>query len=231
MHVLIVEDEPMVARRLKRLTRLILGDNARIDHADRLTGAHERLFDEGIDILLLDLNLRGEDGFDLLRTSVSGRFHTIVVSAHTDRAIEAFELGVLDFVGKPFGRERLVEAFQRVRTPSERSHPSAKYLAVRKHGNTVLIDIDRVHYLEAAGAYTELILHDGTTELHDKSLGRLVTLLPEDFVRIHRSYVARLSTIAYLRAHEGSRYDVQLDDGTTLPTGRTRVQSLRDRLL
>jgi DNA-binding LytR/AlgR family response regulator len=88
-----------------------------------------------------------------------------------------------------------------------------------------------VYYLEAAGAYSKLVLRDGTTELHDKSLGRLAALLPDDFLRIHRSHVARLSTIDRLRTHEGSRYDVCLDDGTTLPVGRTRVDALRERLL
>lgn len=231
MHVLIVEDEPMVTRRLRRFAESILEEDVRIDTAEQLESARDTLFDRDIDILLLDLNLHGADGFDLLKASVSGRFHTIVVSAYTERAIEAFELGVLDFVGKPFGRERLAEAFRRLRTPEKRGDPPAKYLAVRKGGDTVLIDVERVHYLQAAGAYSELILRDGTTELHDKPLGRLAALLPEDFVRLHRSHVARLSTIDRLQAHEGSRYDVVLEDGTTLPVGRTRVESLRDRLL
>jgi DNA-binding LytR/AlgR family response regulator len=231
MHVLIVEDEPMVARRLKRLTRSIFEEDVRIEAADRLGSARDRLFEGTVDVLLLDLNLHGEDGFDLLKTSASGPFHTIVVSAYTDRAIEAFELGVLDFVGKPFGRERLAEAFRRLRRPDARSEPPAQYLAVRKGGDVVLVDVERVHYLQAAGSYSELVLRDGTTQLHDKSLSRLVALLPEDFVRIHRSYVARLSTIDRLQAHEGSRYDVVLADGTTLPVGRTRVETLRDRLL
>jgi Response regulator of the LytR/AlgR family len=231
MHVLIVEDEPMVARRLRRLTESILEKDVRIDAAEQLAAARDTLFDRDIDVLLLDLNLHGEDGFDLLETSVSGGFHTIVVSAYTERAIEAFELGVLDFVGKPFGRERLAEAFRRIETPETRGTPPVKYLAVRKGGDTVLIDLERVHYLQAAGSYSELVFQDGTTELHDKSLGRLVALLPEDFIRIHRSYVARLSDTQRLRAHEGTRYDVVLGDDTTLPVGRTRVDQIRDRLL
>lgn len=231
MDVLIVEDEPMVARRLRRFTESILNEDVQIEVAERVDDARDTLLDREIDVLLLDLNLRGEDGFDLLETSVSGRFHTIVVSAHTDRAIEAFELGVLDFVGKPFGRERLAEAFRRLRAPDTRSDPPARYLAVRKGGDVVLVDVDRVRRLEATGSYSELVLTDGTTELHDKPLGRLIVLLPDDFVRLHRSHAARLSIIDRLRTHEGSRYEVVLGDGTTLPVGRTRVDALRDRLL
>lgn len=231
MHVLIVEDEPMVARRLRRFTESILREDVRIDTAEQLAAARDTLFDRDIDVLLLDLNLHGADGFDLLKTSVSGGFHTIVVSAYTERAIEAFELGVLDFVGKPFGRERLVEAFQRIRSPEYRDAPKARHLAVREGGDVKLVGVDQVRYLQAAGSYTELVLQDGGTELHNKSLSRLVTLLPEDFVRIHRSYVARLSNIERLRAHEGTRYDVVLGDDTTLPVGRTRVDQIQDRLL
>lgn len=231
MHVLIVEDEPMVARRLQRFTESILEEDVCIDAAEQPEAARDTLFEEEVDVLLLDLNLRGEDGFDLLKTSVSGSFHTIVVSAYTDRAIEAFELGVLDFVGKPFGRERLAEAFRRIKAPETRSAPPAKRLAVRKGGDVVLIDVGRVRRVQAAGSYSELILTGGTTELHDKPLSRLAALLPEDFVRIHRSHIARLSMIDRLRAHEGSRYDVRLDDGTTLPVGRTRIEALRGRLL
>jgi DNA-binding LytR/AlgR family response regulator len=235
MHVLIVEDEPMVARRLRRFTESILEEileeDVCIDAAEQLEAARDTFFEEDIDALLLDLNLRGEDGFDLLKTSVSGSFHTIVVSAYTDRAIEAFELGVLDFVGKPFGRERLAEAFRRIKAPETRSAPPAKRLAVRKGGDVVLIDVGQVRRVQAAGSYSELILTGGTTELHDKPLSRLTALLPEDFFRIHRSHVARLSMIDRLRAHEGSRYDIRLNDGTTLPVGRTRVDTLRERLL
>jgi DNA-binding LytR/AlgR family response regulator len=232
MRLLIVEDEPMIARRIERLTRAVFADEPlHIDTADRLADARDTLAEADLDVLLLDLNLQGEDGFDLLKTSVAGSFHTIVISAYTDRAIEAYELGVLDFIGKPFGRERLAEAFRRLRTPAERDAPPARYLAVRTGGAVKLVGLDRVRYLQAAGSYSELVLDDGATELHDKSLTRLVALLPDDFVRIHRSYVARLSTVERLQAREGSRYHVRLDDGTTLPVGRTRVDQLRERLV
>jgi len=231
MHVLIVEDEPVIARRIARLTRSILDDaDLAIETAGHLDAAQAALDRDDIDLLFLDLNLHGADGFDLLKTSVAGAFHTIVISAYTDRAIEAFELGVLDFIGKPFGRERLAQALRRLRTDA-RTDPSARYLAVRTNRRVTLIDVERVHYLQGAGSYSELVLRDGSTELHDKPLKRLVTLLPSDFVRIHRSYVVRMSAVAHFHTREGSRYAVELHDGTTLPVGRTRVDAVRDRLV
>ena len=231
MRILIVEDEPIIARRIARLTRSILDEaDLVVETAEAFDAAQDALFDGAIDLLFLDLNLHGADGFDLLRSSVAGAFHTIVISAYTDRAIEAFELGVLDFIGKPFGRERLAHALQRLRTDA-RTDPPARYLAVRTSSRITLIGVERVHYLQGAGSYSELVLRDGSTELHDKPLKRLVTVLPDDFVRIHRSYVVRMSTVAHFRAREGSRYAVELHDGTTLPVGRTRVDAVRDRLV
>jgi len=230
VRILIVEDEPIIARRTARLTRSILGEaNLTIETAEQLDAAHDALRADDIELLFLDLNLHGADGFDLLKASVAGAFHTIVISAYTDRAIEAFELGVLDFIGKPFGRERLAQALRRLRTDA-RTDPPARYLAVRTGGRVTLIDVERVHYLQGAGSYSELVLRDGSTELHDKSLKRLVTLLPGDFVRIHRSYVVRVSAVAHVHSREGSRYAVELRDGTMLPVGRTRIDAVRQRL-
>jgi len=230
VRILIVEDEPIIARRTARLTRSILDEaNLTIETAEQLDAAHDALRADDIELLFLDLNLHGADGFDLLKASVAGAFHTIVISAYTDRAIEAFELGVLDFIGKPFGRERLAQALRRLRTDA-RTDPPARYLAVRTGGRVTLIDVERVHYLQGAGSYSELVLRDGSTELHDKSLKRLVTLLPGDFVRIHRSYVVRVSAVAHVHSREGSRYAVELRDGTMLPVGRTRIDAVRQRL-
>ena len=231
MRILIVEDEPIIARRIARLTRSILDDaDLSIETAAQLDTAHDALLERDIDLLFLDLNLHGADGFDLLKTSVAGSFHIIVISAYTDRAIEAFELGVLDFIGKPFGRERLARALQRLHTDA-RTAPPARYLAVRTSGRVTLVDVERVRYLQGAGSYSELVLRDGSTELHDKTLKRLVTLLPNDFVRIHRSYVVRMSAVTHFHTREGSRYAVELHDGTTLPVGRTRVEAVRNRLV
>ena len=89
MRVLVVEDEAVVARRLRRLVGEILGaELERLDVIDHLGDAIDRVFETPYDLVFLDLALHGDDGFELLRHAVSGAFHTIVVSAHTDRALE-----------------------------------------------------------------------------------------------------------------------------------------------
>jgi two-component system response regulator LytT len=231
MRVLIVEDEPLLAQRLERFCREILGGRLEsVRLAALFSEASARLDESPIDLLLLDLNLHGRDGMELLKSSVAGSFHTIVVSANTEQALRAFEFGVIDFVPKPFSKERLAQALARVTERDGRAGCAAKYLAVRKYGKVELVAIDRVLYVEGAGAYAELVLDDGKRELHDKTLEKLHALLPPVFERIHKSYVVRWSAVKALHAQEGSHYEAELRNGLRLPVGRTRYKELREKL-
>lgn len=231
MRVLIVEDEPLLAQRLERFCRELLGDRLEsLRVANLFSEASARLDESPIDLLLLDLNLHGRDGMELLAAAAAGSFHTIVVSANTDQALRAFEYGVLDFVPKPFSPERLAQALRRATEREGRCAGAAKFLAVRKHGKVELVPIDRVLYVQGAGAYAELVLDDGHRELHDKTLEKLHALLPPVFERVHKSYIVRMNAVKALHAHEGSHYEIELKSGPRLPVGRTRYKELREKL-
>ncbi|RXK53752.1 response regulator transcription factor [Oleiharenicola lentus] len=232
MKLVLIEDEPLVAQRLERFCREVLGAGLeRLHRASSFDEAAAWLAENTVDVVLLDLNLEGQDGMELLKRSVASSFHTVIVSANTDRALEAFQYGVLDFVPKPFTRERLAQALSRVRGPVTRAGQAARNLAVKKAGRIELVPVDDVLYVQGAGNYSELVLADGRRELHDKTLERLEALLPEDFERTHKSYLVRLSAIKALHASEGSHYELELKNGTCLPVGRTRYKELRERLL
>jgi two-component system response regulator LytT len=231
VRVLIVEDEPLLAQRLERFCGEILGGKLEaIRVASVFSEAAARLDEAPIDLLLLDLNLHGRDGMELLKASVAESFHTIVVSANTDQALRAFEYGVIDFVPKPFSKERLAAALARVTARDGRTAGASKFLAVKKYGNVALVPIDRILYVEGAGAYAELVLDDGKRELHDKTLEKLHALLPPVFERIHKSYVVRWTAVKALHASEGSHYEAELKNGQCLPVGRTRYKELREKL-
>ncbi len=230
MRILIVEDEVLVRQRLLRLASEIAGQRARFDAVGTLEDADERLKTKAYDGLLLDLNLEGEDGFLLLRRALAGAYHTVVVSAYSDRAMEAFALGVLDFVAKPFSRERLSLALERLLGVAQFQPGRARWLAVWRAQSTALVAVADVLYAKAAGESSELILRAGRTEIHDKSLQRLSELLPPDFFRCHRSFLVNLSAIGEFKAFAGSRYALILHDGTELPVGRSQVARLRGLL-
>ena len=224
---MIVEDESRIAKRVERMTRDILGNTLQsLTHINTLQEALTFIENNPLDLLLLDLNLNGEDGFDLLTTAVSESFHTIVISAYKDQAILAFEYGVLDFVPKPFDRDRLEKAFNR-RMRKEKLETKVKYLAVKQRQRIQLIPIDEVLYIKGAGAYTELFLSGGKKELHDKSLERLEQLLSPTFERIHKSYLVKISEVKGITVNSGSKYMAELKNGAFIPVGRTRYKEIK----
>ncbi|MBN2399557.1 MAG: response regulator, partial [Candidatus Aminicenantes bacterium] len=114
MRILIIEDEPPIAKYIERCTRSLLkGHIRRIDAVHTLEDARHYLRKNRIDLCLLDLNLSGTDGYELLKQALAMPFQSIIISAHAEKAVTAFEYGVVDFVPKPFTVERLQKAFDR----------------------------------------------------------------------------------------------------------------------
>ncbi len=231
MNILIVEDERVAARRLERLIRDVLGEKATSIHCvETLRNSEQFLSKNSIDLLFLDLNLNGRNGFDLLKSVVSESFQTIIVSANIDRAIEAYEYGVLDFVPKPFDKNRLIKAFERLEQRDTRVHHAAKMLVVRNQGHLQIVPVEQIQYLKGAGDYAEIHLHNGSTLLHNKSLEALKKVLPDSFMRIHKSYITDLNYISNLHIYGGGKYECELKDGSVLPVSRTRYKELMNFL-
>ncbi len=228
MKLLIIEDESRIAKRIERMTREILGKNlTSLTHINTLQEALKFIERNTLDLVLLDLNLNGESGFDLLTTAVAESFHTIIISAYKDQAITAFEYGVLDFVPKPFNRERLLQAFDRAMAKERPAANKTKLLAVKKRGRIQLMPLEDLLYAKGAGAYTELFMTDGARELHDKSLDKLEQLLSPAFERIHKSYLVRMSEVRGISVASGSKYMAELKNGTIIPIGRTRYKDIK----
>ncbi|MFP3944187.1 MAG: LytR/AlgR family response regulator transcription factor [Alphaproteobacteria bacterium] len=224
MNILIVEDEAVIARRLERLLLACLNGEGQCRIAGCLEEARA-LAGEDLDLVFLDLNLDGRDGFELLRESVSRPWHTVVVSAHTERALEAFELGVLDFVPKPFTGARLRQSLMRARkAPGARGR--ANVLFVRTHRGIETVRVQEIVSIAAAGDYSELRLAGGRRLLHDKSLTRLEQVLPGDFLRVHRAHIANMRFFTRTR---GSG-ELELGPDTVLPVSRRRFARLQEWL-
>lgn len=232
MNILIIEDESRIAKRIERMTHAIFGNALQsLTHINTLHEALSFIENNVLDLVLLDLNLNGDNGFDMLSTAVSESFHTIVISANKDQAITAFEHGVLDFVPKPFNRDRLEQAFNRAIAKEKSENDKIKLLAIKKRGRIQLIPIENLLYIKGAGAYTELFLRDGTKELHDKSLEKLEQLLSFSFERIHKSYLVKMSEIKEIIVKSGSKYMAELKNGALIPIGRTKYKDIKAKWL
>lgn len=230
MRVLIVEDEPVIAQRIQRLLRKYIDEKiTTIKSLSSLDDADIYLEENTIDLLLLDLNLHGEDGFELLKKLVAESFHTIIISAYAEKAIEAFEYGVLDFVAKPFNEERFNKALSRFLDTREKREFFAKKLAVKKYGEVSILDIDNINYIQAEGHYSQIITPE-QNYLHDKSLDKLHALLPENFEKIHRSYIVNIKNIEGLIVQSGGVYRAKLSCGTEIPISRSKFKGVKEKL-
>jgi len=231
MQVLIVEDEKRIARQLEKLVNEIIGsDLHRIAVCNTIETGRDYILNHTIDLLILDLNLNGLDGFSLLKEIVADSFHTVIVSAYTNEAIKAFEYGAIDFIAKPFNKERLEQAMSRFMNTTSHSHYFVKYLAVKKHRKIEMININDINYIQAAGHYSELHLLNGKKELHNKSLDKLMMLLPDNFERIHRSYAVSMDRVDQIKRYPGSKYELVLKDSTVIPCSRIKFKELILRL-
>ncbi len=229
MRILIIEDEAMIARRILRMTKLYFADVAFIHHCDSLSAGLSFIEHKEIDLLLLDLNLNGDDGFDVLKHMVAMSFHTIIISAYKDRAITAFEFGVLDFVSKPFNENRLHQAFDRLKGQKVKTSQHLKYLTVQRLGEKALIKIEDIIYIQGARIYTEIVLKNGKREIHNKSLEALISILPNRFERIHKSYIVDMERALAIQVASGGKYALVLENNEEIPVSRTKYKALKDK--
>jgi two-component system response regulator LytT len=231
MRILIVEDEQPIAEDLQELCAKLLGRGLETVHYELTLGnARQYLSQKRIDLLILDLNLSGRNGFDLLKEAVSCSFHTIVVSANIDRAIEAFEYGVIDFIPKPYSEERIAKALDRFDHSERFQNHRVKYLSVRKTGGIRLMAIADLMYIRGADVYTELVSKNGEKELYDKTLDDLSKILPGNFFRIHKSYIVDTNTVKSVKVQGGGKYAIELHSKEVLPVSRARYSDLKKML-
>lgn len=231
MNILIIEDEIRIAKRIERMTKeFFLNTLKNITLVQSLSEGLDFIKNNVLDLVLLDLNLNGENGFDILQETSSGSFHTIIISANKENALKAFEFGVLDFIPKPFNKKRLELSFNRIVKKEEVGVENLRYLSVKKRGGINLVDINDVIFIKGAGVYTEIFIANGKKELHDKSLEKLSQLLPKSFERIHKSYLVKTTEIKEIIVKSGSQYAVELKNGEILPIGRTKYKSLKEKL-
>jgi DNA-binding LytR/AlgR family response regulator len=232
--VLAVDDEPPALDELAYL----LNADGRVAHVHRAGDATEALRvlrDTEVDAVFLDIRMPGLDGMELAR--ILHRFAhppaIVFVTAYDDGAVDAFDLGVTDYVRKPVRAERLAESLRRVTglraVPAPALGPDDLSIPVELAGTTRMLPRSSVHWVEAQGDYARLHTADGS-HLVRVSLATLAERWADaGFVRIHRSYLVQLRLVAELRLTQ-SGYVVAVDQ-IELPVSRRHTRELKDKLI
>lgn len=233
MCALVVDDEQPV---LDELVWLLGRDDRIGEVCTARTGADAiRALESGdVDLLFLDIAMPGLSGIEIAR--LVRRFREppriIFVTAHEKHAVDAFDLGAVDYVLKPIREDRLREAVRRaVAEVPESAASTNDQIAVELSGVTRWVSRSSIAFVEAQGDYVRLHRTDGASHLVRMPLGSLAESWADTgFIRVHRSTVVNLSHVDELRTRNGRVAVVVQIDGrpVELPVARRNVRSVRE---
>jgi two-component system LytT family response regulator len=208
------------------------------------------------DLLITDIQMPKLDGFEVLDL-VGRETNVIFATAYDEYALKAFEVHAIDYLLKPFSRDRLREALARARARlaagraggdsgagasgavidaaalARAARPAGAWITrivIRDGAEVHVVPIDRVDYVEAQDDY--IAVHAGErTLLKDQALGSLESQLdPRRFVRIHRSYLLNLDRLSKLEPETKDTKAAVLRDGRRLPVSRSGYERLQQLL-
>ncbi len=242
LRALVVEDEWIARQYLVELLErsklaVVVGAVATSDDATALLEQADVA--TGVDVAFVDINLLGssENGLALVRTWAhrEGAPAFVLATAMSDRAVEAFELGVADYLTKPFTFERTRQCLERIgrRTPAR---APADRLVARNKRSLVFLDADEVWAFESQERLTLVHTAHGVFDV-DLSLQSLEATFGSRFRRVHRNWLVATRHIRVLDRDSGetwlfvgARYEGE-SDGVRVPVARDRAQAVRDWLL
>jgi two-component system LytT family response regulator len=190
------------------------------------------------DLVFLDVCLPELSGLEVIR-QIHHSPEIVFTTAYDRYALAAFEVGALDYLLKPFGRQRFQTTLQRVRRQlagspvptAERARAAfgspLRLLFARTRDGIVPIDVRTIRHIQASGDYVEVHCESGRHLLHT-SLGELASRLdPEVFFQVHRSHVVNLEAVELLRPFDARRLLIRLRDGTEIVASRVASELLR----
>lgn len=235
MNVLIVDDELYGRENLALIIEQNLDDLGLLFKASNIEEATRILTNERINLVLLDIRLQEEIGFDLLDNYPNREFATIVVSGYDQYGITALKYGVVDYILKPINHDDLLIAIGKARDyingveKQEKSSQGAKIgkLKISTLNGFHLIDIHDIIHLESDSNYTNLYLTGGRKLIVSKTMKDFEPYLNEsDFFRIHRSHIINLNFVTGYQSRDGGY--VTLSDNSQVEVSRSRYKEFID---
>ena len=247
MNILIVDDEALARSRLRTLLS-DCSDIQRCTVAEASNAAETMALlgptgGRAYDLVLLDIHMPGQDGLALAHAlqALPQPPAVVIVTAHADHAVSAFELDAVDYLTKPVRRERLQQALAKVQRTSRPAVPSAvpslpegETLLIQDRGRTERLPLAEVLYFKAEQKYVT-VRTTTRSYIMDGSLSELETKFAPRFLRIHRNALVARRAVRALEKHydpeEGEGWAVRLQGSTELlAVSRRQVAAVREEL-
>lgn len=241
LEAIIVDDELHARENLRFLIKEYCPEIEVVGLADGVENAAALFKEVKPQIIFLDIRMpSGAEGFDLLTKLEGERFQVIFVTAFKDYAIRAFERRALHYILKPIDENDLRETVDRLlernegpevfqdyhqleQEVTEEPNP-IKRLTIHHSKGIKIVEISHIQYLESSGNCTLLHFKDGTEYLDTRTLKLYEAMLPENFYRVHRSYMINMDESSEIL--HGDEQVVVLKSGSKIPIARERKKGL-----
>ncbi len=249
IRTLIVDDEPLARERLAGLLAAepdieIIGQCRDGEEAVRA------IVEQTPDLVFLDIQMPQMNGFEVIEAVGGEKMPLVIfVTAHDQHALRAFQVKALDYLLKPFDRDRFRDALQRARKQVEREdtgeigrrllalvkdlrrdQPRTDRLVVKSGGRLFFLRADEIDWVEAAGNYVRLHVGNTSYLLRETMNAIEARLDPEKFFRIHRCRIVNMERIQELQPWLNGEYAVLLRTGTRVTLSRGYREKLQERL-
>ena len=217
---LLVDDEPLALEVLESLLTNI-DDVEIVEKCTSGVEAFKILGEQKIDLLFLDIEMPELSGLELIG-NLANPPEVAFVTAHRNYALEGFEHDVLDFLLKPVSLPRILKTLDRFRNhrpgtlpnPNEMPTPSKPtYITVHINRQSHRVALDQIHYIESFKDYIKIYTETGILVVREPIGGFGKRLSPDEFLRIHRSYIIPLSRV---KSFDATQVDLP---GKTFPLG------------
>jgi len=249
IRVLVVDDEPLAREKIRGMA----ADDPEIRVVAECSNGAEAI--EAVrsmrpDLILLDVQMPEVGGFDVLEALKDEQLPPVIfITAYDHYAVRAFEFHALDYLLKPFDRERFRAAIERAKRQIRRDSGNgidarilalleqmqgqtrySERLVVKTGGRVFFLNTDEIDWVEAEGNYVSIHTGKKSYLLRETIIGLESQLDPKAFVRIHRSSIVRLDRIKELQPWSHGEYHVILEDGTRLTLSRSYREKLQAAL-
>lgn len=246
LQTLIVEDEELA----RNLLRSYLKDHPDIEIIGECENGFDgvkAINDKKPDLVFLDIQMPKITGFEMLEL-LDHKPQVIFTTAYDQYALKAFELNAVDYLLKPFSKERMMKAIEKVihhiqnaENPSEKLEelsnfrPGSEYIdrvVVKDRHKIHIITTDKIRYIESLDDYVMIYTYDGR-HMKQKTMKYFETYLdPKNFIRIHRSFIVQVDNIAEIQQYEKESYIVILKDKdkTKLKVSKTGYKKIKEVL-
>ena len=243
---IIADDEPLAREKI----RIMLEEDPDIELIGEFSDGIETVSaiqERQPDLVFLDVQMPELNGFGVLEALSDSHLPTIIfVTAFDQYALRAFEVHALDYLLKPFDRQRFQKALQRAKAhllkeksgevneklltlledlKSEKNNNYEKKfldrLVIKSGGRVTFLKTEEIDWIEAAGNYVRLYIGKDSHLLRDTMNNIQAKLDPEKFLRIHRSTILKIERIKELQPWHHGEYVVTLEDGRQLTSSRS----------